>query len=309
MASHFHSHAHGHNHGHTNNHQRRNLFAAIILNAGITLAEAAGGIYSGSLSLLSDALHNLSDVAALVLSYLAIKLANRANDERYTFGYRRSTVLAAFVNAAVLVIISIFLFKEAYLKLLTPQPIREGIVIAVALLGFVANAIGVYLLEGGSRGDMNIRAAFLHLFSDALASLGVVCGGVIIIYTRAYWIDPLLTILIGVYVLKASYDILKQATNILMQGVPANIDLKQVIRAIEQVEGVEGVHHVHIWALDEQRISLDAHVTIADRMLSETEEILTGIKEKLEENYGISHVTLQLEQRECIGSCPFETAS
>lgn len=279
-----------------------------MLNAVITIAEVAGGIYSGRLSLLSDALHNLSDVAALVLSYLAIKLANKANDDKYTFGYKRSTVLAAFINAAALGLISLFLFKEAYIKLVTPQPVKGSIVILVALIGFAANTIGMYLLQGGSRGDMNIRTAFLHLLSDALASLGVVCGGVIIICTKAYWVDPLLTIIIGIYVLKASYDILKQATNILMQGVPANIDLKQVVRTIEDVKGVAGVHHVHIWALDERHISLDAHVTIEDRLLSETEDILRRIKHGLKENYGISHVTLQFEQRECISSCPFETA-
>lgn len=192
-------------------HQSSNLFAAIMLNAAITIAEAAGGIYSGSLSLLSDALHNLSDVAALVLSYLAIKLANKPNDDRYTFGYKRSTVLAAFINAAALGLISLILFKEAYIKLVTPQPVKGNIVILIALIGFAANTVGMYLLQGVSRGDMNIKAAILHLFSDALASLGVVCGGVIIIYTKAYWVDPLLTIIIGIYVLKASCDVLKQA--------------------------------------------------------------------------------------------------
>lgn len=275
-----------------------NLLIVVLLNFIITVAEVIGGIYSGSLSLLSDALHNFSDGIAIVISYLAIKIAGKEKDEQKTFGYKRTTILAALLNASVLMAISLFLFKAAYLKFVHPQAINGSVVIWVALLGLIANFIGVLLLQQGSKGDMNIKASYLHLLSDALSSLGVVIGGIIIYFFNIYWIDPLLTVLIGLYVMKESFEIIKDSINILMQGVPEGIDVIAIAEELQKINGVENVHHVHVWSLDENNINFEAHVNIADRLVSETSETLAEIEHILL-HHGITHITIQFEHNAC----------
>lgn len=278
-----------------------NFIMAVILNFGITAAEIIGGIYSGSLSLISDAVHNLSDAVAIIISYAAIKISKRENDEKKTFGYKRSGILAAVINSSVLIIISVFLFKEAYTKFVNPTPINGFIVIWVALIGIVANALGAYLLHAGSDEDINVKAAYLHLFSDALSSLGVVIGGVLIYFYKIYWVDSILTVLIGLYVLKESFEILKDAVNILMQGVPENIEIEKVAEVIKSIDGINDVHHVHLWSLDEKNINFEAHVNVRDMLVSETKEINEKIEEELHEYFEITHVTIQLECNSCSG--------
>jgi len=277
-----------------------NLLIVVLLNFIITLAELIGGIYSGSLSLISDALHNFSDGIAIIISYIAIKLASKDKDEKKTFGYKRATILTALLNATVLIAISLFLFKEAYVEFLHPQPINGGIVIWVALLGLIANFIGVLLLQKGSQGDMNIKSSYLHLLSDALSSLGVVIGGIIIYYFDIYWVDPLLTLFIGLYVMKESFEIVKKSINILMQGVPEKIDILAIAQDIQKIAGIENVHHVHVWGIDESNINFEAHVNIKDRLVSETSAILEEIEHKLL-HHGIMHTTIQFEYNCCNG--------
>ena len=201
MSNHNHEHSHSHSHD-VSNVKGINLLITMLLNLAITVAEVIGGIYSGSLSLLSDALHNLSDMLSIVVSYFAIKISQKSNDEKRTFGYKRSTIIAAVVNSTVLIVISLFLFKEAYSKFINPEKINGVIVIWVALIGLIANALGAYLLSKGSKEDINMKSTYLHLISDALSSVGVVIGGIIIYYFNIYWVDPLLTIIIGIYVLE-----------------------------------------------------------------------------------------------------------
>ncbi|MCL6591847.1 MAG: cation diffusion facilitator family transporter [Firmicutes bacterium] len=270
----------------------------MLLNFTITLAEVIGGIFANSLSLLSDALHNFSDGLAIIISYLAIKISSRANDEKRTFGYRRASIMAAIINASVLIGISVFLFKEAYQKIIHPHSINGGVVIWVALVGLVANTLSVFLLQKGLKENLNIKSAYFHLLSDALSSAGVVIGGIAIYYWRLYWIDPLLTIAISIYVLKESYGILTQAINILMQGAPSNINLDEIIAAIKKVAGVEQVHHVHLWSLDEQNINFEAHIDVKDMLVSKAEIICGQIAEALKE-HGITHTTLQCECSGC----------
>ncbi|MEZ0536721.1 cation diffusion facilitator family transporter [Caldicellulosiruptoraceae bacterium PP1] len=293
-----------HNHIHSNYSNSSikaiNLLITMILNFIITIAEVIGGLYSGSLSLISDALHNLSDGLSIVVSFFAIKISQKNNDEKRTFGYKRSTIIAALFNSTVLIIISFFLFKEAYFKFITPGKIKGVIVIWVALIGLFANTLGAYLLHKGSKEDINMKSAYLHLFSDALSSVGVVLGGILIYYYNSYWIDPLLTIIIGLYVLKESFEILKQAINILMQGTPENINIKDIVEKLQEIENIKNIHHVHVWGLNENTILFEAHVNLkSDILISETSKIYEEIEHELKEHFGISHITIQFEFNCC----------
>ncbi len=293
-------------HNHSNNHSHSHsdikgvkLILVMLLNFAITAAEIAGGIYSGSLSLISDALHNFSDGLAIIISYYAIKISGRQNDIKRTFGYRRASIMAALLNSSVLIGISVFLFKEAYGKFVNPQTINGSMIIWVALIGLVANALGVVLLEKGSHDDMNIKSTYLHLLSDVLSSVGVVIGGILILFFKIYWVDPLLTVLISIYILKESLGILKEAINILMQGTPENIDINKVVEDLKKIEGVEDVHHIHVWSLDEHNINFEGHVNVRDMLVSETKSIAERFEHILNEHHGINHSTLQFEYKCC----------
>ena len=293
---------HNHNHGHSHdvsNVKGANFIITVILNLVITVAEIIGGIYSGSLSLISDALHNLSDAVAIVISYVAIMISKKDNDEQKTYGYKRAGILAAVVNSSVLIVISVILFKEAYTKLLNPTAINGFVVIWVASLGLIANAIGAFLLHSGSNDNMNIKSAYLHLFSDALSSLGVVIAGILIYFYKIYWIDAVLTVLIAVYILKESLTIVMDAISILMQGSPKGIVLKGVVDLIHDIDDVENVHHVHLWSLDENNINFESHVNVRDMLVSETQKINKKIIEELQEHFEINHVTIHFECDGC----------
>jgi len=298
-AEHEHDHDHSHSHD-VSNVKGINLAIVALLNFIITAAELVGGICSGSLSLISDSLHNFSDGISIIISYIAIRISNREKDIKRTFGYKRATILAALINSSVLIVISIYLFKEAFDKFINPQDINGGMVIWVALIGLIANIAGVVLLQKGSKDSMNIKSSYLHLLSDALSSVGVVIGGILIYYFKIYWVDPLLTVLIALYVLKESYEIVKEAIQILMQGIPENLDVEEVVKGLEKIDAVENVHHVHIWSLDENNINFEAHVNIKDMLVSETGKILKEIEHELL-HYEINHVTIQFEYRGCDG--------
>jgi len=267
----------------------------------ITGAEVLGGLYSGSLSLISDALHNFGDGMAILISYLALKIAAKGNDYKRTFGYKRATILAALVNSTFLVLVSVFLLKEAFFRFLESGPIEGELMVGVASLGLVANIAGVALLKRPSHSDLNIRSSYLHLVADSLSSLGVIVGGVVIYYFGFSLVDPLLTVLIALYVFKESYEIIKKVVNILMQGVPEGIDLQAVVEDIKSLEGVEDVHHVHVWGLNEHYVNFEAHVNVRDMLVSETKVILEKIKELLRSRHGINHVTIQFEHKSCCG--------
>lgn len=296
MDDHWHEHSHSHD---LSGIKTKNLIITMILNVIITIAEVIGGIFAGSLSLISDALHNLSDVLSIVISIIAIKISQKRNDERMTFGYKRSSVLAALINSSVLVGISLFLFKEAYSKFINPEVINGAVVIWVSITGLTANAVGSYLLHQGAQGDMNMKSAYLHLFSDALSSVGVLIGGIMILYFKIYWIDPLLTVAIAVYVLKESFEIIKKVVNVLMQGTPENIDIHQLVETIKAIPEVEDVHHVHVWSLDDNNINFEAHVNIKNMLVSDTESIYEKIEQELYRHFSINHVTIQFEYNGC----------
>lgn len=279
---------------------RKSLMTTMFLNFSITAAEIIGGIFSGSLSLISDALHNFSDAISIIISYFAMLISQRENNERMTFGYKRAEILAALFNSVVLVVISVFLFKEAYIKFFNPEPINGAIMIVVALIGLLANALSVFLLKENAEENLNIRSAYVHLLSDALSSVGVVIGGICIYFFKIYWIDPLLTVLIGIYIIKESFEIINESVSILMQGTPENINLEIVKREIEKLPNVKNIHHVHVWQTNDDDVHFECHVNLKDDVkVSQSKEVMEQIEIVLDELFDIHHVTLQMEYECC----------
>ena len=287
---------------HKGNNKESRLIISAGLNLTTTVAQIIGGILSGSLSLISDALHNLSDTAALVISFFAVRLAKRKNTEAQTFGYKRAEILAALFNACTLVVVAVFLFKEAIVRLSHPHPINSLLMLSVALVGLIANIISVFLLKTHAHEDLNIRAAYIHLFSDFLSSIAVIIGALAILISKAYWIDSALTILIVIYVLRQGYKIIEESTHILMQHVPKKISLKEIQTRIEGIEGVKDVHHAHLWAVTERDIHFEAHINVSrDMQVSQTCLLVKQVEEALKEHFAITHVTLQIEFDSCKG--------
>ena len=294
-----HTHAHSHPDG-LDGVKGKNLLITIALKLLLTITEGLGGWFSGSLSLLSDALHNLNDVLSIVISWFAVKMAAKEHDKKNTFGYRRATIIAAVINATLLIIMSLFLFREAYFKFIQPEKINALLVIVIAAIGIVLNAVAVYLLHKSSGDDLNMRAVYLHFLSDALSSVGVMVGGIVIYYFDAYWIDPALTVLIGLYILKESYEILKESANILMQGTPKTVDIDEIAEELEKMDAIKNIHHVHIWALDEHTLFFEAHVNLQnDIWVSELSAIYEKLEQVLKGHFGVTHLTIQFEYNCC----------
>ncbi|WP_129409758.1 cation diffusion facilitator family transporter [Marinitoga lauensis] len=286
-------HHHHHNHGEI---KGKNLIITMLLNFSITTAEIIGGIFSGSLSLISDALHNLSDGISVIITYIALKLAQKKNTEKMTFGYKRAEIFAALFNSSVLIVVSVYLFKEAYLKFINPEPIKGGIMIAIALIGLFANTFSVFLLRKNAKDNVNIKSTYLHLLSDALSSIGVVIGGIMIYFYNINWIDPVLTVIIGIYVLKESLEILSDTIKILMQKAPDHIDVYEIKKDIENLDKVENIHHLHIWQVNEHDIHIEFHVKVKeDIKLSAADSIRDRINKLLHDKFEINHSIIQIE--------------
>ncbi len=278
----------------------KKLIIVIALNFIITIAEVIGGLLSNSLALISDSLHNLSDAAAILLSYIAIRMSKKAHTLKRTFGYRRIQIIVALFNASVIILVSLFLFREAYIRFTNPTPVLGGIMLVVALIGLIANAVSVFLLKNGTKDNINIKSAYLHLLIDTLSSIAVVIGGVIIYFYNIYWIDPLLTTIIGIYVIKEGYSIIKEAYNILMQSTPASINLIDIKSSLEGIKEVNNLHHVHVWQLDEKNIFFEGHIDLVENFtIKEIEIIQKKIKDILYQKYDINHVTIQVEFDSC----------
>jgi len=284
-----------HDHAHELPESGKRLALVVGLNLLITVVEVIGGLISGSLSLLSDALHNFSDGIAVIIAWIAMRLHARARSDTYTFGLKRAEVVAAVINAGALVAISIFLFVEAWQRFHDPQPIAGVVMTTVASVGLVANVLGTWLLHRGSKTNMNLRAAYLHLFSDAISSVGVIIGGLAITFYGITWIDPLLTVLIGLYVLAASLRILWRALEMFLLAAPAGLSTEVVREAILAYPGVEGEHHLHLWLAAEHDIHFEAHISVPDQRLSEVDALRQDIEKMLHERFDINHTTLQLE--------------
>jgi cobalt-zinc-cadmium efflux system protein len=269
-----------------------------LLNAAITVIEIIGGLLSGSLSLFSDAVHNLSDTLSIVLSYAAWKIAGRKKNSRKTYGYKRAEILAAFINATSLIVISVFLIFEAVKRLMHPEQIHGTLMIAVAAFGLAANLISVFLLEKDSHGNLNIRSSFLHLMGDTISSVAIVFGGFAIKYMGWNWIDPVATAAIALYIGYESFKIVKRTVDILMQS-SADLDYHAMQNDIESFPEVKGVHHVHTWHANENTIFMEAHIDVEDTLVSKVNDLIERIGHLLHEKYDISHVTLQFEADRC----------
>lgn len=290
-----------HNHGQTPSDSHpdlkgRKLLLSIFLNLIITVAQAIGGFIYGSLSLLSDALYNFSDVLSLMISYIADRYSKKSASLDKTFGYKRAEIIAAFVNAATLVIVAVYLIYEAIFRFLNPLPIESNLVIWLALLGIMANGISVILLYKYSKSNMNMRSAYFHLITDMAASVAVLIGGLLMKYYRWFWVDSLLTVLIALYLLIVGYFLLKNSFAVLMLFTPNSINLEVISEAICKFPEVKNVHHMHIWQLNVQKIHLETHIDFYEEVtISEFDKVLMKIEKVLYKDFGINHVNLQPE--------------
>ena len=278
---------------------RFRLILSIVLNLIITIAEVIGGIISGSLALLSDALHNLSDTLSLAVSLFAIRISRRQPDENRTFGYKRAEIIGAFVNLIVLVVIAIWLVKESVERFLNPTPIDAKVMLIVATIGLLANLLTAFLLHRDSRSSLNIRSAYLHIVTDALSSVGVIAGGLIIWKWEWYIIDPIMCILISVYIVYHSSSMIRETVDILMNSAPADVNMDEVLQSVRKVSGVQDIHHVHLWRLSENNNALEAHIVIDEDLLPEMENIKGAIKSMLSDDFSIGHSTLEFEFKPC----------
>ncbi len=289
-----------HNHHNSLETSTIRLFAAMLLNFFITIIEIIGGIFSGSLSLLSDAFHNFSDGIAIIISYIAMKLSKKPRSLKYTFGLKRAEILAAIINSSALIIISFFLIKEAFDRLYSPSNINGSLMLIVAAGGLIANVIGTVLLKKGSDKNINLKAAYLHLLSDAVSSFTVILGAVFIIYFQIYWLDPILTIIISLYILKEAYGIVKEALEIIMMSSPTEIDVQYLNEVVNLIPGIKNIHHVHLWKLNDTDIHFEAHIETDNILIGETNKIQKQIKDLLHDKFEITHTTLQFECNNCV---------
>lgn len=273
----------------------KNLGFAILLNLIITVAQSIGGIISGSMALLSDAAHNFSDVLSMVISYLANRLSRRGATEKETFGFRRSEILAAFINSATLIIISVIILFEAIQRLINPVPISANLVIYLAIAGIVVNGVSVLFIKNDSHENMNMKSVYLHLFGDMLTSIAVLLGGIAMKYLQWFWTDSVFSIAIAFYLLYMSWGIFRSSLRIIMQFTPEGTDIAKIVKEIENLEGVVNIHHVHVWQINEHDLMFEAHVDVSEDMrVSGFEKLLDEIKLILSP-YNINHSTIQPE--------------
>lgn len=280
----------------------RKLQLCLWITVAFIVIELVAGLKAQSLALLSDAGHNFTDSLALALAWFAFHLQTKPPSMNKTFGYQRAGVLAGFFNALTLVALSLFIFYESYFRFLAPRPVGEGIMIVVAAAGLVVNVAVMWALHSETKHDLNIRGAFMHMLGDALSSVGIIIGGVAIYYTQLEWIDPLLSVLIGVLILWSGWDIIAEAVNILLEGLPRGITHEDVSDALRSVHGVIEVHDLHVWSLSSSSHALCCHALIEDLPPSESDAILRRINDVLRQRFHIDHTTIQFEHIKCEGS-------
>ncbi|MDF1587258.1 cation diffusion facilitator family transporter [Marinimicrococcus flavescens] len=286
----------GHHHHHAAEGGDRRVLGAVLVNVLLTVAQIAGGIVSGSLSLIADAIHNLSDAMSLGIAFAARRIARRPSDRAMTFGYVRAEIVAALVNYTTLIVVGLYLVWEAVLRFLDPQPVEGWLVVVIAGVALAVDLATAALTWALSKESMNIRAAFLHNVADALGSIGVIVAGTLIILRDWQLVDPLVTLMIAAWILWQSFTEIGGVIRLLMLGTPAEIDLDELIGALRGVAGVAGLHHVHVWAIDERHTALEAHVVVADGTALGGEAVKQRIKALLAGRFGIAHTTLEIEQ-------------
>lgn len=287
---------------HTHNHQvltGKNLLISIFLNILITIAQLIGGFISGSLSLISDAVHNFSDVVSLIISYAANLLSHKKQQTlEYTFGYKRAEIIAAFINAASLVVIAVFLGFEAVERINNPQIIESTLVIWLAILGVAANGFSVLLLRKDAKHNLNMKTAYLHLLTDMLTSVAVLIGGLLMKYYQVYWVDAILTLLISVYLIFISWGVLVSSVKILMLFAPDHIKINEVVNEVLKIKEIRNIHHVHIWQLNDHDCHFEAHIEFKENIkLSEFDLVCEKVEKVLLTKFHIHHCNLQPEYK------------
>lgn len=300
MHTHHDHHHHNQDEGHSHQHHLQKKFKiAILVTFCVFLVELLGGIWSGSLALLSDAAHVMSDAISLLISWFAIYLSTRPATSFRTYGYHRTEVFAAFLNGVTLIGISIWIFYEAYQRYITPSEIKVTGMFIVACIGFIANLIILWQLHGESHGNLNVRSAVLHVVGDTLSSVAVVIGGAVILFTEWTPIDSILSILIGGIILISAINVTKEAVYILLENSPRNADADTVAEHLCNLESVKDIHDMHVWSLCSNYSALSAHVVIHEHTTLQYDQILKQINTELKQRFGIHHTTLQLENVAC----------
>jgi len=295
-----HSHSHNDSHHSHGNLKGTNLLISIFLNILITIAQVFGGIISGSLALLSDALHNFSDVISLIISYIANRLSKKKASLNKTFGYKRAEILAAFINSSTLIIVAILLVIEAVERFQNPQVIESALVIWLSTIAILGNGFSVLLLKKDADTNMNMKSAYLHLLTDMMASIAVLVGGLLIKFYNVFWVDSVLTFFIALYLIWMGYDLLKSSTKVLMLFTPESVPVNDIITEIINLKAVKNIHHIHVWQLNEMETHFEAHIDFyEDISLSEFDEILHTIEDILNRKFDINHVNIQPEYGKC----------
>lgn len=285
----------GHDHGHHEFGSTKKLYLAVVINIILTVFQIVGGLLSGSLSLLADALHNFSDAGALAIAAIAAKIAKIPPNQRMTYGYKRAEILGALINSTTLIIVGLYLLYEAVNRYFDQNPIDGWTVIWVATIALVIDIFTALLTYSGSKDNVNIKAAFIHNVSDAAASVVVIFSGILILYFKVYLVDLIATVLISIYVLFQAFFLIRQCILVLMQSTPNHLDINEIKSAIESVSLVKEAHHIHVWQLDDKKILLETHVVVFKESLYEIENIKKQIRHVLSVNFSIKHSTLEFE--------------
>jgi cobalt-zinc-cadmium efflux system protein len=295
-----HVHAHGHDHAQGHSHSVPAMSSGVLAGAVaatslLVIAELLGGYLGHSISLVSDALHNLSDIPTLLISWIALRWAARPADHERTYGYQRAGVLAAFINGILLVLVSLALFYEAFERFLSPVAVHESWMIGVSILALAING-GITLALVSGRRDLNLRSLLIHNFGDAISNIGILVGAIVIRSTGAQWLDPLIGVIIAALVLWSTKGLLQEAGNILLEGLPRGIRLESVARSILSIKNVQEVHDIHIWTIGTDMVAMSCHARIPDMHMDESEKMLQAICAKLEHDFHITHITVQFER-------------
>ena len=278
---------------------QRKLFIALLITAIVMIAEIIGGFLANSLALLSDAGHMLTDILSLGLSLAAMKLAQKPPTPSKTFGFHRLEILAALFNGMLLFFMSFYIFYEAYHRLVQPEEIKGLFMLVVAFIGLLANGAGILLLRKSAHTSLNVKSAFFHIVGDTISSGGVILGGMIILYTGWYLVDPLLSIFIGLLILRGAYALLVESIDIFLEATPKDINMEELLDELRKIQGVKEVHHIHLWTITSGINAMSAHVLIDDRLISSSAHILKEIKSLLRNKYKIEHSTIQFECESC----------
>ena len=277
----------------------RNMLAVLLITAGIMVAEIVGGLLANSLALLSDAGHMLTDILALGMSLAAMRFAQRPPTSSKTFGLYRLEILAAFFNGMLLLFISFYIFYEAYHRLVEPREIKGLFMLGVAVIGLLANGVGLLILRKSALKNLNVKSAFFHVVGDTISSGGVIVGGLVIIYTGWYMIDSLIGIFIGLLILRGAYGLVRESIDIFLEATPKEIDMDKMVDDLLRIEGVKDIHHLHLWTITSGIYAMSAHVLIDDLLISKSNRILDEIERLLRDKYSMEHTTIQFESESC----------